>query len=87
MTLNVERHQDYITEVQAKYADAWACALVGKRDADMRRRSEQPLGYYVHDMVRRILADIGLEDPILLKRLMKRLEKRKENQDETKTSS
>jgi len=75
MTLNVERHQDYITKVQAKYADTWARALVHKRDADMRRRCEQPLGYYVHDLVRRILADIGLEDPILLKRLMKRIEK------------
>lgn len=56
-------NKNEIADEQAKYADNWTKLIIEKRETDLRRKCEQPLGYYIHDGIRRILSDQWIEDP------------------------
>jgi hypothetical protein len=55
--------KDEIAQAQSDYAEEWTKAIIQKREADLRRRCEQALAYYIYDGIRRILSDLHIEDP------------------------
>jgi hypothetical protein len=55
--------KDEVAQAQSDYAEEWTKAIIQKREADLWRRCEQPLAYYIHDGIRRILSDLHIEDP------------------------